>query len=114
MLSHRSWFNQVTQSPPLVSVSILPLPNGGQKDTADNIKKMKEFTVSIISEPFVENANITSLDSPREVSEWGISGLTKAPSVSIQNRFSHNRLLHADNRRWVDPRQGTASQRECV
>ncbi len=73
----------MTQSPPIVSVSISQLSDGGLKDTTANIKKTKQFTVNIISEPFIENANITSLDSPPEVSEWGISGLTKAPSVSI-------------------------------
>ena len=64
-------------------MSISSLSDGGLKDTADNIKKTKQFTVNIISEPFLENANVTSIDSPREVSEWGISGLTKAPSVSL-------------------------------
>ena len=58
------------------------LPDGGLKDTAENIKRTKGFTVNLISEPFIENANITSIDSPPEVGEWGMSGLTKAPSVS--------------------------------
>ncbi|KAI1787140.1 hypothetical protein LXA43DRAFT_736327 [Ganoderma leucocontextum] len=79
-----SWFNQVTQSPPLISVSISQLSDGSLKDTTDNIKKTKQFTVNIISEPFIENANVTSLDSPREVSEWDISGLTKAPSIHVK------------------------------
>ena len=86
-------FNQVTQSPPLVSISIAQLPDGGLKDTADNIKKTKQFTVNIISEAFIENANITSLDSPHEVSEWSISGLTKAPSVSISHENLRPRLM---------------------
>ena len=67
-------------------MSISSLSDGGLKDTADNIKKTKQFTVNIISEPFLENANVTSIDSPREVSEWAISGLTKAPSVSLSHR----------------------------
>ncbi|PIL26632.1 hypothetical protein GSI_11298 [Ganoderma sinense ZZ0214-1] len=79
-----SLFNQVSHNPPLVSVSIAQLPDGGLKDTADNIKKTKQFTVNIISEPFIENANITSIDSPPEVGEWGFAGLTKAPSVHVK------------------------------
>ncbi|TBU39424.1 hypothetical protein BD309DRAFT_969731 [Dichomitus squalens] len=78
-----SWFNQVTHSPPLISVSISQ-PTSGLKDTAHNIKTTKQFTVNIISEPFIENANITSLDSPANVSEWEISGLTKEPSIHVK------------------------------
>jgi hypothetical protein len=36
--------------------------------------------VSIISEPFLEAANYTSIDAPNEVDEWKLSGLTKRKS----------------------------------
>ncbi|KAI0653593.1 hypothetical protein C8Q70DRAFT_927387 [Cubamyces menziesii] len=65
-----AWFNQVTHNPPIISVSCSASPKGGLKDTASNIKATKNFTVNIISEPFVENANFTSLDAPADVSEW--------------------------------------------
>jgi flavin reductase (DIM6/NTAB) family NADH-FMN oxidoreductase RutF len=42
-----------------------------------------EFVVSIISEPFLEAANYTSIDAPSEVSEWDLTGLTPAPSVTV-------------------------------
>ena len=51
------------------------------KDTAHNIKATKNFTVNIISEPFIENANVSSIDTPSDVSEWPLTGLTKEPSV---------------------------------
>ena len=70
----------VTHNPPLISLSVTTMPNG-LKDTPRNIKATKEFVVNIISEPFVENANFTSLDAPADVSEWPVSGLTKEPSV---------------------------------
>ena len=77
--------SQVTHNPPLISVSVSANPGAasGLKDTAANIKATKEFTVNIISEAFAENANVTSLDAPTEVSEWPISGLTKVESVSV-------------------------------
>ena len=53
----------------------------GLKDTPANIKATKQFVVNPISEPFIENANATSIDAPAGVSEWELSGLTKAPSV---------------------------------
>lgn len=42
----------------------------------------KEFTVSLVSEPFVEAANATSIDVPEHVDMWALSGLTMARSVS--------------------------------
>ncbi|KAI8968828.1 hypothetical protein BD414DRAFT_503668 [Trametes punicea] len=79
-----SWFNQVTHHPPLISVSCAAGAKGGLKDTARNIKATKGFTVNIISEPFIENANVTSLDAPADVSEWPLSGLTKEPSIHVK------------------------------
>jgi hypothetical protein len=38
------------------------------------------FVVNIISEPFAEAANWTSVDAPHSVSEWNLSGLTPVPS----------------------------------
>jgi flavin reductase (DIM6/NTAB) family NADH-FMN oxidoreductase RutF len=50
------------------------------EDTNSNIKNTKEFCVSIISEPFVEAANYTSIDAPYDVDEWKLSGLTQRAS----------------------------------
>ncbi|KAH0839452.1 hypothetical protein J3R83DRAFT_242 [Lanmaoa asiatica] len=78
-----SWFNMVTSWPPLVSFSCSNGP-ARIKDTTNNVKNSKGFTVNIISEPFVENANVTSIDAPPDFNEWSISGLTKAPSVHVK------------------------------
>ena len=73
----------VTGNPPVVSIGILHNPKApnGLKDTAANILATKGFTVNLISEPFVHNANACSVDAPADVSEWDLSGLTRAPSV---------------------------------
>ena len=52
------------------------------KNTLDNIPATKEFVVNLISEPFVEAANETSVEAPAGVSEWDVSDLTQEPSVS--------------------------------
>lgn len=78
-----SWFNMVSHYPPLVSVSITNI-GSKLKDTAANIKATKEFVVNIISEPFIEQANVTCIDTPSDVSEWELSGLTRAPSVHVK------------------------------
>ncbi|EIN14335.1 hypothetical protein PUNSTDRAFT_110446 [Punctularia strigosozonata HHB-11173 SS5] len=79
-----SWFNMVTHYPPVISVSIAKAGPGKAKDTARNIAATKGFTVNIISEPFVENANVSSVEAPETVSEWPLSGLTKEPSVHVK------------------------------
>ncbi|KAF8178441.1 hypothetical protein BJ912DRAFT_1130556 [Pholiota molesta] len=73
-----SWFNQVSVNPPMISVSCT---NNSKvnKDTTRNIKSTKGFTVNIISEPWIEQANFASIDAPYGVSEWPLTGLTKAP-----------------------------------
>jgi flavin reductase (DIM6/NTAB) family NADH-FMN oxidoreductase RutF len=72
---------QVAYHPPIVSVSFRLSPRI-PKNTRDNILATKEFVVNLISEPFVEAANETSVEAPADVSEWDISGLTQEPSVS--------------------------------
>ncbi|KAL5506891.1 hypothetical protein ACEPAH_6347 [Sanghuangporus vaninii] len=78
-----SYFSLVSHNPPLVSISFT-LPSSGVKDTRENIKATKEFTVNIISEPFVEAANATSIDAPPEVDEFVVSGLTPLPSDIVK------------------------------
>ena len=51
------------------------------KDTRENILNTNEFVVNLISEPFVEAANSTSVEAPAEIDEWLVSGLTGEPSV---------------------------------
>ncbi|KZT64133.1 hypothetical protein DAEQUDRAFT_769966 [Daedalea quercina L-15889] len=78
-----SWFNMVSHNPPLVSICCSDGPQR-LKDTAANIKATKSFTVNIISEPFIESANVTSVDAPEGVSEWPISALTKEKSIHVK------------------------------
>ncbi|EMD32882.1 hypothetical protein CERSUDRAFT_87608 [Gelatoporia subvermispora B] len=78
-----SWFNMVTHNPPVVSVSVANVA-GKPKDTAANVKATMGFTVNIMSEPFIENANACSADLPSDLSEWPMSGLTKAESILVK------------------------------
>lgn len=107
-----SWFNMVTFAPPTISISVSHTP-AGLKDTARNIFTTKEFTVSIISHPWVENANAASVDTPADVSEWPLSGLTKEASTKVkpprvkESAFSMEcELFHAHE--IVDPATGKA------
>ena len=84
---------QVTHNPAMISVSCSASPTGSLKDTAHNIKATKGFTVNIISEPFIENANVTSIDAPANISEWPICGLTKEPIVRVSSMIQGTSLM---------------------
>lgn len=57
---------------------------GNTKDTARNLLETGEATISIISEWFIEAANYTCTNAPSDVSEWDLSGLTKAASKKVK------------------------------
>jgi len=78
-----SYFSMVGHDPPMVSISLSLSPRR-PKDTRENILATKEFVVNLISEPFVEAANSTSVEAPAEVDEWDVSGLTRAPSEHVK------------------------------
>ena len=92
-LSPMSYFNMVSHNPPTIMIGIQASSihpsglKGGSRplkllrpDTARNITELGEFCCSIISEPFVEAANVTSVDAPPDIEEWALSGLTKRKS----------------------------------
>ncbi|KAG2064656.1 hypothetical protein BDR04DRAFT_1109765 [Suillus decipiens] len=83
-LSPFSWFNTVTNYPPVISFACNHSAPGVLKDTIANIKTNQGFTVNIISEAFVDNANATAIDAPRGFDEWSISGLTKEKCVEVK------------------------------
>jgi flavin reductase (DIM6/NTAB) family NADH-FMN oxidoreductase RutF len=103
----------VTHDPPTLSIACT---NGLAciKDTTNNIKSGNGFTVNIISEPFAQQANACSINTPEKMSEWPVSGLTKEPSVrrsilvplipSLIFQFTHS----------AAPRKGSSRERERV
>ncbi|KAG2090213.1 uncharacterized protein F5147DRAFT_28591 [Suillus discolor] len=79
-----SWFNTVTNYPPVISFAINHNATGSLKDTTANLKNGQGFAVNIISEAFVENANASGVDASPEFDEWALSGLTKEKCVQIR------------------------------
>ncbi|KAF9057199.1 hypothetical protein BJ165DRAFT_15538 [Panaeolus papilionaceus] len=78
-----SWFNEVSPYPVVISLSISSR-SGTPKDTLRNILAIKEFTVNLISEPWMVQAHAASIDAPPDVGEWPITGLTKAPCLKVR------------------------------
>ncbi|EEY16525.1 flavoprotein oxygenase [Verticillium alfalfae VaMs.102] len=70
-----SYFNMINHDPPLFSVGFssgLAAP----KDSLRNLVETERVVINIISEPFLEAANATSINAPHGVSEWHVAGLT--------------------------------------
>jgi flavin reductase (DIM6/NTAB) family NADH-FMN oxidoreductase RutF len=44
----------------------------------------EECTLNVVSEHFIEAVNACSVDAPRGVSEWTLSGLHQAPSTTVK------------------------------
>ncbi|KAL4246287.1 FMN-binding split barrel [Abortiporus biennis] len=109
-----SWFNMVTQNPPLISISITNPTPARLKDSARNIITTKQFTVNLISEAWIENANVCAIDAPHDISEWPLSGLTKEPSRHIkasrvkESAFSMECELYSKTD-IIDPKTNTSS-----
>jgi flavin reductase (DIM6/NTAB) family NADH-FMN oxidoreductase RutF len=78
-----SFFNGVSSTPPVVSVS-LASRRGTKKDTLRNIEETGEFVVNIVDEAIVERVNLASGDYPPEVSEFDVTGLTPEPSRIVR------------------------------
>lgn len=78
-----SYFNIVSSNPPMISVSIQHA-GGKSKDTARNIKQMKEFVVHIVDEQNVGQVNMTAAPLPPDQSEVTLAGMTPIDSLSIK------------------------------
>jgi flavin reductase (DIM6/NTAB) family NADH-FMN oxidoreductase RutF len=77
-----SYFNIVSSSPPMISLSI-QRSEGRQKDTARNIIESKEFVIHIVDEQNVEKVNKTAASLPPDQSEIELGKLTPVESEKI-------------------------------
>lgn len=77
-----SYFNVVSSSPPMISISI-QRKNGIPKDTARNIMEKKEFVVHIVDEQNVEKINETAASLSSDESEIERADLTLVNSQII-------------------------------
>lgn len=74
-----SYFNVINHDPPLFVIGIAsPADGASAKDTVRHLSETGECVINIISEGYIEAANVTSVNAPRDASEWVVSGLTPA------------------------------------
>jgi flavin reductase (DIM6/NTAB) family NADH-FMN oxidoreductase RutF len=73
-LAPYSFFNMVSDSPPMVMFS-----SNGWKDSVRNVSDTGEFVANLAGLELAEAMNRTSASVPREVDEMELAGLEKAP-----------------------------------
>ena len=74
-LAPYSFFNAVSTRPFIVWFS-----SEGEKDSATIAAETGEFVANLVSRDLAEKMNLTSVDAPRGVSEFGYADLAMAPS----------------------------------
>lgn len=79
-----SYFNLVSDNPPVVIFSPARKPDGSKKDTLRNLEFVPEFVVNLVAESNADACNLSSKSLPYGESEVPLSGLTTAPSVVVR------------------------------
>ena len=83
-LAPYSFFNAVSETPPMVAFSGSP-GTQGDKDTVINIEETGDFVVNIVSSSLMNAMNITSASLPRDISEFDQAQLTPKPSRLVSS-----------------------------
>jgi flavin reductase (DIM6/NTAB) family NADH-FMN oxidoreductase RutF len=78
-----SYFNAITNQPPLLGISI-NRRRGERKDTLRNIEQTGEFVVNSVDEPLGARMVQASGEWPEEVDEFQLTGLTPVPSDLVR------------------------------
>ncbi|MDA8048698.1 MAG: flavin reductase family protein [Rhodospirillales bacterium] len=79
-----SFFNAVSQDPPVVVIGIGGRGPGRSKDTAVNIRNRPEFVVNLVNADEAAAMNVTAIEWEPEVRELEEAGLTTIPSVKVK------------------------------
>ncbi|MCE2517581.1 MAG: flavin reductase family protein [Alphaproteobacteria bacterium] len=82
-LAPYSFFNAMSELPPMVGFSSSPGSNGEPKDSLINIQDTGEFVVNIVSKDQINAMSDTSADLSHKTSEFDFAGLTPEPSELV-------------------------------
>jgi flavin reductase (DIM6/NTAB) family NADH-FMN oxidoreductase RutF len=80
-----SFFNVFSSNPPVAVFSpAISGRTGTAKHTHENVKKVPEVVINIVSYSMVEQTSVASGEYPKEVNEFEKSGFTPIPSVKVK------------------------------
>ena len=78
-----SFFNAVSEDPPLIVLGIGASPSGNVKDTTANIREVGEFVVNLVNEDMAGAMNLSAVDFPPDIDEAEAAGLAVLPSEVV-------------------------------
>ena len=78
-----SFFNAVSEDPPLIVLGIGVSPSGNVKDTTANIRDVGEFVVNLVDEDMAEAMNLAAVDFPPDIDEAEAAGFVLMPSEAV-------------------------------
>ncbi|TAJ96914.1 MAG: flavin reductase family protein [Reyranella sp.] len=94
-----SFFNLVSESPPLVIYCPVGAHSeGGEKDSLRAVRDVGEFVVNVATWGLREALNVSSAPAGRDVDEFELAGLTKEPSQLVRPPRVKESPLHLECR----------------
>ena len=82
-LAPYSYFNAISEHPPMVVFSSAPSSNSGHKDSIRNVMETEEFVVNIVSSALGNAMNVTSGGLPYGESEFAAADLEIADCETV-------------------------------
>lgn len=79
-----SYFNIISNHPPILMFSCNTPEDRDAKDTFANARATGEFVFNLVSRDLVQVMNETSTPVPHDVDEFDFTGIEKAPSVKVK------------------------------
>jgi flavin reductase (DIM6/NTAB) family NADH-FMN oxidoreductase RutF len=79
-----SYCTVVSNTPPMLSLTLERKDGGGEKDTLRNLRATGAFVVNIVSGPLVEAMVVTSGAYPHDVDEFTLAGVTPLAAESVR------------------------------
>ena len=83
-LAPYSYFNAISELPPMVMFSSAPSGNAQHKDSLRNVIETEEFVVNVVSAALGDAMNITSADLAYEQNEFTTAGLEMADCNTVK------------------------------
>jgi flavin reductase (DIM6/NTAB) family NADH-FMN oxidoreductase RutF len=80
-----SFFNAISEEPPLCILSFNRRSDGAMKHTLKNIRRTGEFVVNLVDEATANAMHVSSYEIPETESEFTKAGLTPVPAAMVKH-----------------------------
>jgi len=80
-----SFFNVISEEPPLCILSFNPRSDGAMKHTLKNIRRTGEFVVNLVDEDTANAMHASAAEIPETESEFTRAGLTPVPAKTVKH-----------------------------